>query len=40
MNSFERFNVEKLPARTYFYSATKDGKMNDNVKISNGHIRV
>ena len=26
MNSFERFNQEKLPARKYFYSSTKDGK--------------
>ena len=26
MNSFERFNQEKLPARKYFYNSTKDGK--------------
>ena len=25
MNSFERFNEEKLPSRKYFYSSTKDG---------------
>ena len=27
MNSFERFNEEKLPARKHFYSSTKDGKI-------------
>ena len=40
MNSFERFNEEKLPARKYFYSSTKDGKIGDNGKISDGHISV
>ena len=40
MNSFERFNEKKLPARKYFYSATKDGKSGDNGKISDGHISV
>ena len=34
MNSFERFNEEKLPARKYFYSSTKDGKIGDDGKIS------
>ena len=29
---------EKLPARKYIYSSTKDGKINDNGKISDGHI--
>ena len=38
MNSFERFNEEKLPARKYFYSSTKDGKIGDDGKISDGHI--
>ena len=38
MNSFERFNEEKLPARKYFYSSTKDGKNGDDGKISDGHI--
>ena len=37
MNSFERFNEEKLPARKYFYSSTKDGKICDDGKISDGH---
>ena len=26
MYSFEKFNEEKLPAKKYFYSPTKDGK--------------
>ena len=38
MNSFERFNEEKLPARKYFYSSTKDGKIGDDDKILDGHI--
>ena len=40
MNSFERFNEEKLPARKYFYSSLKDGKIGDDDKISDGHISV
>ena len=40
MNSFERFNEEKLPAKKYFYSSIKDGKIGDDSKISNGHINV
>ena len=40
MNSFERFNEEKLPARKYFYSSTKDEKIGDDGKISDGHISV
>ena len=39
MKSFERFNEEKLPAREYFYSSAKDGKIGDG-KISDGHIGV
>ena len=38
MNSFERFNEEKLPAKKYFYSSMKDGKIGDDGKISEGHI--
>ena len=30
LNSFERFNEEKLPDRKYFYSSTKDGKISDS----------
>ena len=37
MNSFKRFNEEKLPARKYFYSSTKDGKIGDDDKILDGH---
>ena len=37
MNSFERFNEEKVPARKYFYSSIKDGKLDDDGKISDGH---
>ena len=40
MNSFERFNEEKLPARKYFYSSTKDRKIVDDGKISDVHISV
>ena len=40
MNSFERFNEEKLPARKYFYSSTKDGKIGDDGKISDSHTSV
>ena len=36
--SFEKFNEEKLPAKNYFYSSTKDGKIRDDGKISDGHI--
>ena len=40
MNSFERFNEEKLPARKYLYSSIKDGKIGDDGKISDVHISV
>ena len=40
MNSFERFNEEKLPARKYFFSSTKKGKIGDDGKISDGHISL
>ena len=38
MDSVERFNEEKLRAKKYFYSSTKDGKTGDDGKISDGHI--
>ena len=38
MNSFQIFNEKKLPARKYFYSSTKDGKIGDDGKISDGGI--
>ena len=40
MKRFGRFNEEKLPARKYFYSSRKDGKIGDDGKISDGHISV
>ena len=40
MNSLERFNEEKLPARKYFFSSTKEGKISDDCKISDSHISV
>ena len=33
-----RVNEKTLPARKYFYSSTKDGKVGDDSKISDGHI--
>ena len=40
VNSFERFNEEKLPAKNYFYSSIKDGKIGDGGKILDGNISV
>ena len=40
MNSFKRFNEEKLPPKKYFYSSIKDGKIGDDGKISVGYIDV
>ena len=40
MDSFERFNEEKLPDKKYFYSSIKDGKIGGDGKISDGHIDV
>ena len=40
MNSFERFNEKKLPARKYFYSSAKDRKIGDDGKISDGQISL
>ena len=40
MDSFKRFNEEKLPDKKYFYSSIKDGKICDDGKISDGHIDV
>ena len=39
MNSFERFNEEKLPARKYFFSSTIKGKIDDG-KMSDGHVSI
>ena len=40
MNSFKRFNEEKLCARKYFFSSTKKGKIDEDGKISDGHISI
>ena len=40
MNSFERFNEKKFPARKCFYSSTKDEKIEDDGKILEGHISL
>ena len=40
MNSFEKVNEKKLPARKYFYSSIKDGKIGDDGKTSDRHISV
>ena len=40
IDSFERFNEEKLPDKKYFYTFIKDGKIGDAGKISDSHIDV
>ena len=40
MNSSEKFNEKKLPARKYFFSSTKKGKIGDDGKISGSHISL
>ena len=40
MNSFDRFNEETLPARNYFFSSTKKGKIDNDGKTSDGHISI
>ena len=40
MNSFKRFNEEKWPARKYFFSSTKKGKIDEDNKISDGHLNI
>ena len=40
MNTFKRFNEEKLPARKYFSSSTKKIKIDEDGKISDGHISI
>ena len=40
MNIFERLNEKKLPARKYFFSSIKKGKLGGDGKISDGHISV
>ena len=40
MNSLERFNQEKLPAKNFFYSSIKDEKFGNDGKISDGHMNI
>ena len=40
MNSFERYNEEKLPARKYSFSSPKKGKIGDDGEKSHSHISV
>ena len=40
MNSFKRFNEEKLCARKYFFSSTIEGKIAEDGKISDVHISI
>ena len=40
MNSFKRLNEDKLSARKYFYSSSKDKKISEDVKISDGHVSI
>ena len=38
INSFKRLNEEKLCARKHFFSSTIKGKIDNDCKISDGHI--
>ena len=40
MNSFKRFNEDKLCTRKCFYSPTKDKKNSEYGKISDGHVNI
>ena len=40
MNSFKRFDEDKLPARKYFFSSTKKGKIDNDGKISDGYVNI
>ena len=40
MNSFKKFNEEKLRARKYFFSSTKEGKIDEDAKLSDGRINI
>ena len=40
MNSFKRFDEEKLCDRKYFFTSTKKRKIAEDGKISNGHISI
>ena len=40
MNSFKKFDEYKLCARKHFYSSTKDKKISEDGKISDGHVSI
>ena len=40
MNRYKRFNEDKLCARKYLYSSTKDIKISKDGKISDGHLSI
>ena len=40
LNSFKKFDGDKLPARKYYFSSTKKGKIENNSKISDGHLSI
>ena len=40
MNSFKRFDEDKLPSRKYIFSSTKKGKIAEDGKKSGGHISI
>ena len=40
MNSFKSFNEDKLCPRKYFYSSTKEKKISEDGKISDGHVSI
>ena len=40
MNSFKRFNEEKLCATKYLFSSTKNWKIDEGGKITDGHVSI
>ena len=40
MNSFERFDEDKLPTRKYFFSSTEKGKIDNDGKTLDGQISI
>ena len=40
VNSFKRFNEDKVCARKYFYSSTKNKKISEDGKISDGQVSI
>ena len=40
VDCFQRLTEKRLPARKCFYSSTKDQKIGDDRKISDGHISL